>query len=51
MSKAIDKLMDWVQYKSLKLDRNRGKSKKSKTIFAAFPVESLDAFYKKPFPK
>ena len=36
-----------VQYKSLKVDRNGGKSKKSKTIFVASPVE---AFIKSHFP-
>ena len=40
-----------VQYKSLKVDRNGGKSKKSKTIFVASPIEDLDSFYLKLFPE
>ena len=40
-----------LQYKSLKLDRNGEKSKKSKTIFVASPVEDLDGFYQGPFPE
>ena len=40
-----------VQYKSLKVIQNGGKSKKSKTFFVASPVEDLDSFYQKPFPK
>ena len=38
------------QYKSLKVDRNSRKSKKSKTIFVASPIEDLDGFHQKPFP-
>ena len=40
-----------VQYKSLKVNRNGGKSKKSMTIFVVSPVEDLDSFYQKPFPE
>ena len=40
-----------VQYKSLKLDRNGGKSEKSKTIFVTSPIKDLDSFYQKLFPK
>ena len=40
-----------VQYKSLKVNRNGGKSKKSKIIFVTSPVEDLDSFYQKPVPE
>ena len=40
-----------LQYKILKLHRNGGKSKKSKTIFVASPIEDLDSFYQKLFAK
>ena len=40
-----------VQYKSLKVIQNGGKSKKSKTSFGASPVEDLDGFYQRPFPE
>ena len=40
-----------VQYKSLKVIRNGGKSKKSKTFFVASPVKDLDSLYQKPFPE
>ena len=40
-----------IHYKSLKLDRNGGKSKKSKIIFVASPIQGLDSFYRKPFPE
>jgi hypothetical protein len=43
--------MRWVQFKSLKVYRNGGKSKKSKTIIVASPVEDLNSFYQKPFPE
>ena len=40
-----------VQYKSLKLDRNGGKSKRSRTSFVASPVEELVGFYLRSFPE
>ena len=40
----------YVQYKSLKVIRNGGKSKKSKTFFVS-PVEDLDSVYQKPCPE
>ena len=40
-----------IQYKSLKVIRNGGKSKKSKTSFGASPIEDLDGFYQRPFPE
>ena len=40
-----------VQYKSLKVIQNGGKSKKSKTFFVASPIEDLDSFYQKLFPE
>ena len=40
-----------IQYKGLKLDINRGKSKKFKTVFVVSPIMDLDGFYKKPFSK
>ena len=43
-SQEVVKFAIVIQYKSLKLDRNGGKSEKSKTIFVASPVEGLDAF-------
>ena len=42
---------DELQYKSLKVIQNRGKSKKSKTSFGASPIEDLDSFYQRPFPE
>ena len=42
---------DLVQYKSLKVIQNGGKSKKSKTFFVASPIEDLDSFYQKLFPE
>ena len=44
---------DWnhIQYKSLKVIRNGGKSKKSKTSFGASPIEDLYGFYQRPFPE
>ena len=44
-------LIHQVQYKSLKVIQNGGKSKKSKTSFGASPVEDLDGFYQRPFPE
>ena len=44
-------LVNTVQYKSLKVIRNGGKSKKSKTSFGASPIEDLDGFYQRPFPE
>ena len=40
-----------LQYKSLKVIQNGGKSKKSKTTFGASPIEDLDGFYQRPFPE
>ena len=40
-----------VQYKSLKVIQNGGKSKKSKTSFGASPFQDLDGFYQRPFPE
>ena len=40
-----------IQYKSLKVIQNGGKSKKSKTSFGASPIEDLDGFYQRPFPE
>ena len=37
--------IEFLQYKSLKVIQNEGKSKKSKTFFVASPVEDLDSFY------
>ena len=34
-----------LQYKSSKVDRNRGKSEKSKANFNTTPVEDMDGFY------
>ena len=49
--KTYFSFMKFVQYKCFKLDRNGGKSKKSKTSFVASPVEDLDGFYQRPFPE
>ena len=40
-----------IQYKSLKVIQNGGKSKKSKTFFVASPIEDLDSIYQKLFPE
>ena len=40
-----NKIVDNVQYKSLKVIQNRGKSKKSKTIFVVSPIEDLNGFH------
>ena len=40
-----------LQYNKLKLDKNGGKSKKSKAILVESPVEGLDVFYQKQFLK
>ena len=41
------KIPNYLQYKSLKVIRNGGKSKKSKTSFGASPIEDLDGFYQR----
>ena len=38
-------VLSTVQYKSLKVIQNGGKSKKSKTFFVIYPIEDLDSFY------
>ena len=40
-----------IQYKSLKVIQNGGKSKKSKISFGASPIEDLDGFYQRLFPE
>ena len=40
-----------IQYKSLKVIRNGGKSKKSQTSFGASPIEDLDGFHQRLFPE
>ena len=45
----VNTLLKCIQYKSLKVIQNGGKSKKSKTSFGASPVEDLDGFYQKLF--
>ena len=40
-----------IQYKSLKVNRNGGKSKKYQSASVASPVEDLHSIYQKPFSK
>ena len=44
-SQEVVKFAIVIQYKSLKLDRNGGKSTKSKTSFVASPTEDLNGCY------